>query len=87
MIILAGIVALPAPGPGFLVIAVGVALLSRESAIVARLADWTELRARRGARWAGRFWRRASLPARAAIAVLGLALTGAAAFVTFRFFF
>jgi hypothetical protein len=65
----------------------GVALLSRESAIVARMADWSEVRARRAARWAERFWRRASFPARAAIVVLGLALTSAGALVTYRFFF
>ena len=46
-----GIILLPAPGPGMLVILVGLTLLARESLMVARALDWAELRVRRlGAR-------------------------------------
>jgi hypothetical protein len=54
IITIAGVVALPLPGPGFLVIGIGAALLARESAVVAHVADWIEVRARSGARWASR---------------------------------
>jgi hypothetical protein len=41
-----GVVLLPAPGPGALVVAAGAAILSRESKAVARSLDWSELRMR-----------------------------------------
>jgi uncharacterized protein (TIGR02611 family) len=66
-ITLVGIVALPLPGPGFLVIAIGAALLARESAMVADVADWIEVRVRRVARWATRWWRRAAPVRRAGV--------------------
>jgi uncharacterized protein (TIGR02611 family) len=46
LIIAAGIVALPAPGPGSLVIVVGGAILGREFRPVAQAFDWLELRLR-----------------------------------------
>lgn len=47
VVVLIGFVALPAPGPGMLVIAGGAALLARESLLVARLLDGLEVRIRR----------------------------------------
>ena len=47
IIILAGIVALPAPGPGMLVIAAGAVVLARESKWIAERLDAAELRVRR----------------------------------------
>lgn len=46
-LVLIGILALPAPGPGTLVIAGGGALLARESLVVARVLDGLEVRIRR----------------------------------------
>ena len=43
VIIVAGIVALPLPGPGMIVIAAGLALLAQESLVVARFCDRLEL--------------------------------------------
>ena len=52
ILVLGGIVLLPAPGPGVLVIAAGGALLAQESAVVAGFMDRAELSARRlVARW------------------------------------
>lgn len=64
-----GVIALPAPGPGFLVIGVGIALLARESRFAARLADALELKARALLAWMKESWRRASTPLRAMVAV------------------
>ena len=46
VIIVAGIVALPLPGPGTIVIAAGLALLAQESLVVARFCDRLELAVR-----------------------------------------
>ena len=47
VLILAGIVALPLPGPGMVVIAAGLALLAQESLTVAKLCDRLELAIRK----------------------------------------
>src|SRR3954464_12933828 len=45
-ITLIGLVLMPAPGPGMVVVAFGLVMLARESMMVARLLDAAELRAR-----------------------------------------
>nr|WP_241696186.1 PGPGW domain-containing protein [Solimonas terrae] len=50
-VLAAGLILVPAPGPGLLVVAVGAALLAGESASVATWLDHGELRVRR---WLGR---------------------------------
>lgn len=57
-----GVVALPAPGPGFLVIGLGGALISRESRIAARFLDWMELRLRAAWAWLEDAWASAPWP-------------------------
>ncbi len=47
VLIAAGIIALPLPGPGFIPIGVGLALLAQESASVARFCDRAELAIRK----------------------------------------
>ncbi|MDB5971036.1 MAG: putative transrane protein [Hydrocarboniphaga sp.] len=46
IVTLIGLVLMPAPGPGMLVVAFGLVLLARESMMAARLLDAAELRAR-----------------------------------------
>ena len=58
-LLLAGIVLLPAPGPGALVVLVGAAMLAEESLLVARACDSAELRMRALLGWARRAWKRA----------------------------
>ncbi len=55
----AGLFFLPAPGPGFLILFAGAALLAEESLTAARALDWTEVRLRRLAKWGRRAWRAA----------------------------
>ena len=81
-----GLILLFAPGPGFLVVFVGAAMVGQESLWVARLLDSAELRLRPCLGWARRLWKRASAAARAAIiaaAVLLVAGTGWPAYVVF----
>jgi len=47
LLVLAGIVFLPLPGPGIAIIVVGALLIAEESLSAARLLDWLELKARR----------------------------------------
>ena len=46
LLMLAGIVLMPAPGPGMVVVLFGAAMLARESLVVARACDSTELKVR-----------------------------------------
>jgi hypothetical protein len=45
------------PGPGMLTFFVGVGMIAGEFRPVARLLDWSEVRARKLGRWVGGFWR------------------------------
>ena len=60
LLTIAGIVLLPAPGPGFIVIFVGAAMLAQESLLVARACDWAEVKARAVLGRARRAWKRLS---------------------------
>lgn len=46
-VVVVGLVALPAPGPGILIVAAGAALLARESRWIAEKLDVVEVKARR----------------------------------------
>ncbi|HTE05370.1 MAG TPA: PGPGW domain-containing protein [Planctomycetota bacterium] len=80
MLVAAGILALPLPGPGSLLIVIGVALIARESALAARATDAVELRLRRGAGWCRRFWKRAHPAVKTLLVVLGVAIVAAAGY-------
>ena len=45
------------PGPGILTFFVGLGMIVGEFRPVARLLDWSEVRAREFGRWVGRIWR------------------------------
>ena len=47
LIVLVGIVFLPMPGPGMLIIAIGALMMAEESRAAARTLDWLEAKARR----------------------------------------
>src|SRR4026207_1926833 len=74
LIVAFGIVGLPAPGPGFLIIALGGAFLARESRAVARAMHWPEGRLRRLLHWARSAWKHAAPLAKALLVVVGLGL-------------
>ena len=70
VIMAVGVVALPAPGPGFLVIGMGAALVARESRTAARILDWIELRLRAGWNWVKDAWAGASWPVKVLILLI-----------------
>jgi uncharacterized protein (TIGR02611 family) len=86
LIVAAGIFFLPAPGPGFLIIFLGGGLMAQESLRAAKVLDWVELRVRRVLDWALGIWKRASLPARAAIALFGLVVAAGAGYAAYQIF-
>lgn len=79
----AGFVFLPAPGPGMLIILGGAALLARESRLMARLLDRLEVRGRRIARGVAGLWRRAVVPVRILIGFAGGVLVAAVAAIAY----
>ena len=86
LIVAAGVFFLPAPGPGFLIIFLGGGLMAQESLRAAKVLDWMELRVRRIANWALGVWKRASVPARAAIAFFGLVVAAGAGYAAYQIF-
>jgi uncharacterized protein (TIGR02611 family) len=83
VIIAVGIVALPAPGPGLLIIALGAALLARESGPVARWFDRLEVRLRRLIARAVAVWRRSTVLEKVLEAAAGLSLAGVGALLAY----
>ncbi len=73
-----GIIALPAPGPGFLVIGLGGAMIARESRVAAGALDWIELRLRDAWAWAKDAWARSPWPVKLLTILLGAAMAVAA---------
>ncbi len=73
-----GVVALPAPGPGFLIIGLGLAFLARESKHAARAADWLEVKGRAILAWSVKRWKAASTLGRVGIVTAGVAVAAGA---------
>ena len=75
-LLIVGVILLPAPGPGFLVLIPGAALIAEESQIAARALDWLDVKLRRLATFAQRTWTQATPAVKAMI--VGFALVAAA---------
>jgi uncharacterized protein (TIGR02611 family) len=84
LVIALGIVALPAPGPGWLIIGGGAAFLAREFLFLARFLDKLEVKLRRLAGRLGKLWKAAPLVARILVVVVGLGLASMAAVWTIQ---
>jgi hypothetical protein len=76
-VLAAGIVLLPAPGPGMVVVALGAGIVAQASLVAARALDWCELRLRAVLAWGRRVWTHAGIAARTGIVLAGLGLVGA----------
>jgi uncharacterized protein (TIGR02611 family) len=72
VLFLLGLVLLPAPGPGFLVLFPAAAMIAEESLLAAKALDWAEVTVRALLLWVKRAWQRASA------ALKALAVTTAA---------
>ena len=87
VIIAAGVILLPAPGPGTLVVALGTAFLARESLRVARGLDLLEPRLRKALAAAKRRWEKSSPAARAAFVLVAAVIVVGAAFAGYELMF
>ncbi len=83
-IVAAGLVALPAPGPGTVVLAIGAGLLARESKLIARGMDWLEVRLRRLFQWSKRRWHDTPLWGKGAIVFASARVTAGAAWAAYQ---
>ena len=79
VLFIAGLILMPAPGPGILVVCFGAGLIAEESLAAARALDWLEIRARRVASRAQRAWKRASSAQKGLVVLAGLVIASAAA--------
>jgi hypothetical protein len=77
LVAVAGVTLLALPGPGLLVVILGLAMLGGEFALVARVLDALELRLRRWWKAAWRAWSGAGWPLRATLIAVALAIAGA----------
>lgn len=74
LLTLIGIALLVLPGPGFVMIAAGLAVLAREFPWAARPLKWAERRAREGLDLVASDWRYATLDGLAGLGLIGLAV-------------
>ena len=82
-----GIVLIPAPGPGAMIVLLGLALLGSEFEFIARFLDWAERTLRPSYEWAKKFWLNASFGVRIAVGITGLILGAIALYVGYQLFF
>ena len=82
-----GLVLLPAPGPGFLVVFPGAVLIAEESYLAARAFDWIEVKLRALAAWSKRAWKRASIAMKTVVVVGTIVLAVGAGFVAYEVVF
>ncbi len=51
LVLLGGLIGVPGPGPGWLIILLGLGMFAGESKLIARLLDWVEVKLRGAGRW------------------------------------
>jgi uncharacterized protein (TIGR02611 family) len=83
-VFLVGLVMLPAPGPGCLVVFAGAAMIAEESFSMATLLDRIELKGRRMLKCGMGCWARASMALKAVSFVLAAAVVGVAGWTTLQ---
>ena len=83
-VFLVGLVMLPAPGPGCLVVFAGAAMIAEESFWMATVLDRIELKGRRLLKFGMTSWERASMALKAVSLVLAAAAVGVAGWTTFQ---
>lgn len=83
-IALAGLLLVPAPGPGWIITFVGLGLLGSEFALMARALDWIEVKIRGVAGWAKDVWDQSSLVVKALLVVAGVVSVAALGYGAYR---
>ena len=81
-----GIILMPAPGPGFLVVIAGASLIAQESLVAAKLLDRAELFARGMTRDGKAYWADSSTPVKAALAAIVVLVLAGCGFGVWQLF-
>lgn len=84
LLVVAGFIFLPTPGPSFIIMVIGLWMVAGESHVMARLFDRMEVRLRKVAQWAKGTWTRSPNIVKVGV-VLGAA--GVLFYGTYRLFF
>ena len=87
VVTLAGIFFIPAPGPGSMIIFLGLGLIGCEFLPSARFLDRAEVKVRTAADEIKDLWKRSSIPVKILISLFALALTGAMGYGAYELFF
>jgi uncharacterized protein (TIGR02611 family) len=83
-IAVAGLLLVPAPGPGWIITFVGLALLGSEFAPLARALDWGEVKLRSAAGWARDVWQHSSLVVKVLAVLVGVLCMAALGYGAYR---
>ncbi len=84
---LAGILFIPAPGPGSMIIFLGLGLIGCEFLPFARFLDRAEVKLRAAVDEIKDLWKRSSIPVKILISLFILGLTGAVGYGAYELFF
>ena len=84
LLVVAGFIFLPTPGPSFIIMVIGLWMVAGELLVMARFFDRMEVWFRKVARWAKDTWRRS--PSASKVAVL-LGAAGVLFYGVYRLFF
>jgi uncharacterized protein (TIGR02611 family) len=76
IVTVAGIIELPLPGPGTVIMIAGLGLIAQESLWLSKLLDKAELLIRRLIDWGQEWWKGTSSGKKAAISILALIILG-----------
>jgi uncharacterized protein (TIGR02611 family) len=87
LVVVGGVIAVPAPGPGWLIILLGLGVIAGESLSFARSMDWIEVRLRRLARLGAGVWAISPVPVKVLIALTILASATALGYGMYRLIF
>lgn len=87
LVVVGGIIAVPGPGPGWLIILLGLGMIAGESLFFARSLDWVEVELRGLARWVAGVWTASPATAKALIVLALLACATALGYGIYRLIF
>jgi uncharacterized protein (TIGR02611 family) len=82
-----GLVLMPAPGPGMIVVVLGLALIGSVNQTIARLLDKGELRVRALTSWAKQRWKDLPTPGKVVLGVLVAAVLAVGGYMAYRLLF